>query len=454
MNTLIAFLLIMSLLFVALTKFKISPSIALFLCAVLMALLCGFSVSDTVGYLAEGFGSVMSSIGLQIIFGGIFGMILGESGGMEEVAKAILRKIGKKNDILALNLASYFIFVPVFFDPAYITISPLAQSLQKYTGKRPTAYVAALFIGILTSHCLIPPSPGPLAVAEQLNGNIGWFIFYSILVSLPASLFCGWKLVPLLDRHKTTHSSEDAQKALILEEDLLLPDSSKPTVKLTLSLIIFPVVLLLSNCILGAILPAGNPVVTVLSFVGNPNIALFLSMLIAAIVLYKYIVSDTGESIWQYLDKAPASLGSFLVVIGCGNCFGTVLSHSGVGNELLTLLSRWNLPVILLAFLLTSLIRAAVGSGTVAMMTSAIIIAPTALAMGYSPIIMGLAVCTGAMTLTLPSDAAFWLPSKYNSLSVNDTIRAITLPSAVAGIITILNVVLLSQFAPFLPGLH
>ena len=169
MNVLIAFLLVMAVLFAALLKLRVSPAVALFACAVLMALLCGFSVSETLSCLTDGFGAAMRSIGLQIVFGGIFGMMLGDSGAMEELAKAVLRKFGRKHDLLALNLASWLIFVPVFFDPAYITLSPLAESLQRFTGKRPGAYVAALFMGILTSHCLIPPAAGPLAVAGQVG---------------------------------------------------------------------------------------------------------------------------------------------------------------------------------------------------------------------------------------------------------------------------------------------
>ena len=450
MNVIIAFFLVMAALFAALIKLRISPAVALFSCAVLMAFLCGFSVSETLSCLTDGFGAVMRSIGLQIVFGGIFGMMLGDSGAMEELAKAVLRKIGRKHDLLALNLASWLIFVPVFFDPAYITLSPLAESLQRFTGKRPGAYVTALFMGILTSHCLIPPAAGPLAVAGQVGADLGWFILYGLVVSLPASLLCGWCYAEGLNRRKAAR----VQATLRGGEDVLRRDPEKPPVRLTVCLILLPVVLLLAGCVSGALLPASHPVTVLLSFIGNSNIALLLAMLAAAFALRKHLIPKSADTVWKYIDRAPAALGGFLVVVGCGSSFGSVLQHSGLGDTLIALLSGVQFPIILLAFLLTTVIRAAVGSGTVAMMTSAAIVGPAAVTMGESPVVVGLAVCAGALTLTLPSDAAFWLPEKYNRLAVGETLKAITWPSLAAGAVSLPVVLALHFAAGLLPGLH
>ena len=211
MNVLIAFVITMVVLLVALIKLKVSPGVALFACAVLMALLCGIPLADTLGYLTSGFGGIMTSIGLLIIFGGIFGMMLGDSGGMEELAKGLLRTFGKKNDMLALNLAGYIVSIPVYFGSAYITLSPLVSSLQKFTRKKTSAYVAALFTGLLLTHCIVAPTPGPLAVAGQIGANVGWFIIYGIIVSLPASLLCGWQYANALNRRDKV--SAEAAKA-------------------------------------------------------------------------------------------------------------------------------------------------------------------------------------------------------------------------------------------------
>ena len=145
MNVLIAFLITITILLVALIKFKISPAVGLFVSAIIMAVLCKMPSAELLGYIASGFGNTMASLGIVILFGGIFGEMLGASGATEEMAKGLLRKFGKKNDLLALNLAGFIVAIPVYFASGYIMLSPLINSLQKLTNKKKSAYAAALF---------------------------------------------------------------------------------------------------------------------------------------------------------------------------------------------------------------------------------------------------------------------------------------------------------------------
>lgn len=455
MNVLIAFVITMVVLLVALIKLKVSPGVALFACAVLMALLCGIPLADTLGYLTSGFGGIMTSIGLLIIFGGIFGMMLGDSGGMEELAKGLLRTFGKKNDMLALNLAGYIVSIPVYFGSAYITLSPLVSSLQKFTRKKTSAYVAALFTGLLLTHCIVAPTPGPLAVAGQIGANVGWFIIYGIIVSLPASLLCGWQYANALNRRDkvTAEAAKAEAEAILSDTELLKPDLTKPSAGLTLGLIAFPIVLIIINSVCSVVLPSGHPVGTVFTFIGNNNVALFIAMLVTAFVLRKYLVPKVSDSIWKYIDKVSDSMGNILMVIGCGNCFGTILQKSGLGDALVALLSSFNFPILLLAFLLAMIIRAAVGSATVAMLTTVSIVGPSAVALGFSPVLVGLTICAGTVGLTLPTDAAFWLPARYNDLTVKEAFVATTYSTTLASITAFLVILLLNMVSGVLPGL-
>lgn len=456
MNVLMAFVITMIILLVSLIAFKVSPGVSLFICAVIMALLCGIPLTDTLSHLTSGFGSIMTSIGLLILFGGIFGMMLGDSGGMEELAKGLLRTFGKKNDMLALNLAGYIVSIPVYFGSAYITLSPLVTSLQKLTKKKTIAYVAALFTGLLLTHCVVAPTPGPLAVAGQIGANVGWFIIYGIIVSLPASLLCGWQYANALNK-KTTSSEKENDKAeiknLLNNDELLKADPNKPSAGLTLALIAFPIVLIIINSVCSIMLPDGNVVKTIFGFVGNNNVALFIAMLVTGFVLRKYLVPSVSKSLWNYIDKTSDSMGNILMVIGCGNCFGTILQASGLGNALVDLLSKMNIPVILLAFVLAMIIRAAVGSATVAMLTTVSIVGPTAVAMGLSPVTVGLAICVGTVGLTLPTDAAFWLPARYSNLTVKEAFVATTYSTTLASVVGFAVVLVLNAFSGVLPGM-
>ena len=456
MNVLLAFVITMIVLLVVLIKCKVSPGVALFACAVLMALLCGMPLTDTLTTMTGGFGSTMTSIGLLILFGGIFGAMLGDSGGMEELAKGLLRTFGKKNDMLALNLAGFIVSIPVYFGSAYITFSPLVTSLQKLTKKKTSAYVAALFTGLLLTHCIVAPTPGPLAVAGQIGANVGWFIIYGIIVSLPASLLCGWQYANILNK-KLTDADRKAGKAeaaeILNNDELIKADPNKPSAGLILALIALPIVLIIINSVCGVVLPADNFAAMFFAFVGNNNVALFIAMLVTGVVLHKYLVPSVSESVWKYIDKSSDSMGNILMVIGCGNCFGAVLQASGLGDALVDLLSRVNIPLVLLAFVLAMIIRAAVGSATVAMLTTVSIVGPTAVTLGLSPVIVGLAICAGTVGLTLPTDAAFWLPARYNDLSVSDAFTATTWSTTLAAVVAFAVILILNVFSGVLPGM-
>ena len=456
MNVLIAFVITMVILLASLIVFKVSPGVSLFVCAIIMALLCGLPLTDTLGYLTSGFGSIMTSIGLLILFGGIFGMMLGDSGGMEELAKGLLRTFGKKNDMLALNLAGFIVSIPVYFGSAYITLNPLVTSLQKFTKKKTTAYVAALFTGLLLTHCVVAPTPGPLAVAGQIGANVGWFIIYGIIVALPASLLCGWQYANILNMRTSAADKEDAKKAaaeILDDKELLKANPEKPSAGLTLALIALPIVLIVINSICSVLFPAENILNRTFSFVGNNNVALFIAMLVTGYVLRKYLVPSVSLSLWKYIDKTSDSMGNILMVIGCGNCFGTILQKSGLGDALVDLLSKMNIPIILLAFILAMIIRAAVGSATVAMLTTVAIVGPSAVAMGMSPVTVGLAICIGTVGLTLPTDAAFWMPARYSDLTVKEAFVATTYPTTLASITGFVVVLILNLFSGILPGM-
>lgn len=456
MSVLLAFVITMIILLVSLIAFKVSPGVSLFVCSIIMGLLVGMPMGNMLSTITAGFGGIMTSIGLLILFGGIFGMMLGDSGGMEEMAKGLLRLFGSKKDTLALNLAGFIISIPVYFGSAFITLNPLILSLQKLTKKKTSTYVCALFTGLLLTHCMVAPTPGPLAVAGQLGANVGWFIIYGILTALPASLTCGWLLSNFLNKKSgsgITKEELEAQKALLTNADLLKADPTRPSALLTFSLIMLPILLIVLNSVFSLVLPKDNFVRIFFAFVGNNNVALFIAMLVTGFILRKYLVGDKYKTLWNYIDGVSDSMGNILMVIGCGNCFGAILQKSGLGKALVDVLSQMNMPIILLAFLLGMIIRAAVGSATVAMLTTVSIAGPVALSMGISPVIVGLAICAGTVGLTLPTDAAFWLPARYSNLSVNDAFIATTIPTTAASLVAFVAILVLNTFANVLPGM-
>lgn len=453
MNVLVAFSIVIIILLVALIKFKVNPSIGIFLAAILMGLFTSIPIKDLLSLLTEGFGKTMSSIGLVIIFGGIFGQLLAASGGTEEMAKWLLKTVGKKNDLLALNLAGFIVSIPVYFASGFIMLSPIVNSLQEITKKRKGAYIATLFTGLLLTHCIVAPTPGPVAVSALVGANLGWFILYGIIVAVPASLIAGWQFGNFMDKSQKKEMKEMAQN-LISNDSLLEPDKTKPSAQLSLILILFPIILIILGSVIPMFFNSESLFTKTFIFLGNNNIALFIAMIVTAIVLHKYLIPRVDNSIMSYIEKSGDKLGSIIMVIGTGGCFGQILQTSGVGDALVSLLEKGNIPIVFMAFLLAMAIRGAVGSATVAMLTTASIVGPAAISLGYSPIIIGLAICSGTAGLTLPTDAAFWLPIKYCDIDIKEAFKVTTIPTTLASFIAFLVILLLNAFVNILPGMY
>ena len=267
---------------------------------------------------------------------------------------------------------------------------------------------------------------------------------------------CGWQYGNIINSKQTQKEKEEYKKEvqeLINNEELLKPDPEKPSAMTAFLLILFPIILIIIGSIASVTLSKESIIYLICTFLGNNNIALFLAMILSGIVLRKYIIKNTNMNIMKFIDISSDKLGNVLMVIGTGGCFGLILQKSGLGNALVELLSSWNLPIVLLAFILAMIIRAAVGSATVAMLTSVSIVGPAAVAMGYSPVIIGLAICSGTVGLTLPTDAAFWLPAKYNDLEVNDAFVATTYSTTLASIVGFIIILILNTFVNSLPGM-
>ena len=449
MAPLVAFLIVFALLLLALIKFKVTPSVGLFSAAIIVGLLVGMPASDVLNTLPAGFGSMMKSIGLLIVFGSIFGDFLGRSGATEELAKGMVRLFGKKHDLLALNLVGFILSIPIYFGCAYIMTAPLVNALQKISKKSMKGYVIAIFTGLMLTHSCVAPTPGPLAVAGQIGANVGWFIIWGIVICLPASLIVGWLYANFVVSKEEKKAQHEAMQELMDDKELLAPDPNKPSALKAFLLVIFPIVLIVFASIFSLFVKEGA-VYNVVNFIGNSNIALFLAMVVTGFVLHKYM---PGKTVMQYIDEFADRTGNILLIVGAGGCFASMLGATTMSTDLVAIMSATNMPVILLGFLLAFCIRAAVGSATAAMLTSIAIAGPVCLAAGMSPIVAGLSVCLGANAATFPTDVTFWFPSTYNGLNTKDCLMTTTVPCILSGVLGMIVLAVLNAFAGVLPGM-
>ena len=448
------FLVGIALLMLLIIKFKVNPFLALIGVAVVMGLATGLPLNEIPTNIAAGFGSTMESIGIVIALGIILGQLLYETGGTEEIANLVLSKVGIKNSPLAMNITGLIVAIPVFFDAAFVILVSIAKQLSEKTGIHFARFVTALGVGLIVGHCLVIPTPGPLAVAGNVNAPIGPFIFYSLVVSIPACLVGG----VLYSNLTVPKFFPESKNAVIRTQDDILKDmamdakdDSRPSGGLAIFLIFLPILLILAGTVVTTIVGSDNAAVnTFFAFIGDKNIALFIGVIVAMILLKKYLKRPMDD----VLSEAAGQAGMVFLITGAGGSFGQIINASGIGDYLVGVMGDLNMPLILLAFLLSQILRAAQGSATVALVTTSSIVAPTIAAVGASPVLVGLAVCCGSVGLSLPNDSGFWVINRFSGFSFSDTMKIWTVGGLIAGITGFITVLVLSLFSGVLPGLY
>lgn len=441
---LVIFVVAIAVLLLSIIKFKANPFLALLGVSILTGFLVKMPLSDLGGAISKGFGNTMGSVGIVIGLGIILGQILAESRAINAIAHGMLNAVGDARANFAINISGWLISIPVFQDAAFVIFMPLVRQIQKTTKKPLVALVTALGVGTIASHAMVIPTPGPVAVAGNMGVNIGFFLFYSILVSLPATLIGGVLYSKYLEKKADKNAYLQVEEADVVEED----NGPRPSMGLSLLVLLFPLSLILVGSIAALLLPTGAALRPYFAFFGDKNIALLLGVIVAFLVLSKYFKKSAN----QVIAEATVSAGLIFLITGAGGSFGTVINSSGIGQYLVDTMTNMNMSMIVLGFILSQVLRAAQGSTTVALVTTSSILGPLVGAAGVSPILVALAICAGGIGISLPNDSGFWVLSNYSGLSVQDTIKAWTVGGTIVGF-SAFGIIMLLSAMPFLPGL-
>lgn len=442
----IVFLLSMIYLFLTIVKFKMNPFFSMVTASLIIGLLVKLEPGKMVSGITSGFGSVMTSLGIIIVLGGVLGTLLAEAGATDSLANFMLEKVGKKRASLAINLTGFLISIPVFFGAAYIVLNPILRVLSRKTKKPVQVYITSLSVGLLITHALVIPTPGPLTVASTLNANIGWFIIYSIIVSIPTSLIAGCLYGEYLGKKIPYVEPEDP-----IEDEIERGEREQAPAQLAIILIFVPLFLI----VLGTILPliSQNAILVAvcgLLTAGNGMISLLISVALAAWLLRPYIKKKYAPLITESFN----GLGETILLLGAGGSFGVIVQYSGIGECFVELLQKWNLSLFVLAALLAILLRTTLGSSATSSVTTVSIVAPLCAQMGASPILIGLTICAGSLAISTPTDASLWIVQKLDNLSIKDTFRTYTFGNAIACFILLAIIFVLNACSGFLPGLN
>ncbi len=445
MNILLILIIALFLIVISTVKFKINPVFSLVLVAVLTGFLLGFSPDKIIKLITEGFGNTLASIGLIIAFGTCIGVFLEKNGGTQVIADKILDKIGGKRAPLAMNIIGFIVSIPVFCDSGFVILSSLNKALSKKTGFSILFFAIALSTGLYAAHVFVPPTPGPLAAAALLDADIGLVMLLGLLVAIFVSL-AGYLWARFIGKVSTQTNLESSNEPIVIESQKITSSKSNSFL-LTLAPLLIPILLIALKSVANyPTFPFGDGFyLNFFSFVGHPIIALLIGVFI--VFLNSRSVDSEIKNSWVV--TALKDSGNIILVTGAGGAFGNILRASNI-SELINPSQSMVFGGLFIAFLLASLLKTAQGSSTVAIITSAAIMAPLLVGFGLnSPIdkaLSVLAIGAGAMTVSHINDSYFWVVSRFSGLTVKQTLKGHTLATLVQGITGITIVLLLHFF--------
>ncbi|WP_030265440.1 GntP family permease [Streptomyces violens] len=441
-----------ALLLVLIIKVRLQPFVALLSVSIVVGLAAGLSVtelfgtvqkSDVVSMIESGMGGILGHVAIIIGLGTMLGAILEVSGGAEVLSARLLRLFGEKRAPLAMGLTGLIFGIPVFFDVGIFVLAPIVYAAAKRSGKSIVLYAMPLLAGLSMTHAFLPPHPGPVAAAGLFKVDLGWVILMGLICGIPAVLaawgYAAWigKRVFVPVPHDMVEAAEEAKAAVAAEKAAAGADADEKPVPLgtVLAIIGTPLILILLATFSSiALQPSSGR--SVIEFFGHP----FTALTIALILAYYLLGIRRGWSRKSLETVSTASLkpvGNILLVVGAGGIFGAVLKGSGVADALSDTFQNVGLPVIVLAWLLSVVLRVAQGSATVAIVTTAGIVLPLVESQHLSQPHLALvimAISAGSIFASHVNDGGFWMVAKYFGISERDTLKTWTVLESVLSV--------------------
>ncbi|MGA9779490.1 MAG: GntP family permease [Limisphaerales bacterium] len=420
-------------------RYRVHAFFALLIASFVVGLGTQLPAPDIINAIKDGFGSIMASLGLIIVLGTALGVLLEHTGSTRVMAAFILRKVGERHAVLAIGITGFIVGLPIFCDSGYIVLSGLNRSLARRTGISMAAMAVSLAAGLYSVHCLIPPHPGATAAASVIGVDFGKLILTGIVVAIPAAMagyfwasFAGSKI-----------------PVTVVEEEIMAEETSRPpsVIKAFLPVVV-PIILIAvrSFFTIQASAVKGWRFSALLS-VGDPVIALSIGVLLA----FNCHRTWNKEAVGHLLEEAAGKAGGILVIIGAGGAFGAVLAATDIGRCFSQRLALDSLG-ILFPFLITSVLKTAQGSSTVAIITAASIVQPLLPALGLATekgqLFAVLAMGAGSMMISHVNDAYFWVIAKFSGLEMNTMLKVHSVASLLMGLVSLLMVYLLSLVLP------
>ncbi|MFC6765908.1 GntP family permease [Natrinema soli] len=403
---------------------------------------------DVAAETATAFGDTFAGVGIPILMAAVIGKTMLESGAAERIIRAFTSITGEEHGEYALFGSGFVLAIPVFFGNVFYLMAPLARSMRARVGHSYSLFIVVICAAAATTHVFVPPTPGPLAVAAEVEANLGTTILVGVMVGAPTAVLSGLVYgkfiakrvdIPLRDTMGTT--TEELQE-ISQQSTSNLPDVLEAALPIVLA-----IVLVGTQTITDTFFSSSAWFVSVFAFVGNPNFALTIAAIVSAVTFYRMTSLDL-ESWAEELTEALKEGGNIAAIVGAGGAFGGMLAAAGVGGYISSALQELGLGLIVTAWVIAAAVRIAQGSATVAMLTTAGIVAPLVGQLSVHPAYLVMAIGAGGNILSWYNDGGFWIITEIGGLTQAEALKTWTVVTTLIAVFGLVFTLSLSTVMP------
>ncbi len=425
------------LLFLLIAVFKLNAFLSFVIVCLLVGIFQGMELEAVIQSIQNGIGSTLGFLVLILGLGAMLGKLVAESGAAQRITSGLVDRFGRKYIQWAVVLAGFIVGIPMFYTVGFVILIPLVFTVAAATNL-PLIYVGLpMLTSLSVTHGFLPPHPAPTAIASMFGASIGKTLLYGTVVAIPAIVLAGPLFARTIKKIKATPLPEFYNPVVLKEEEM-------PKMGVSIFTALLPVLLIGFSTLLDYALPGDFPGRKLLIFIGNPVMAMLISVLVA---IYTLGLSR-GKKMKDVMDTLSISISSItmvLLIIAGAGALKQILVDSGVSDYIGTMLQGSNIPPLVLGWLIATILRVSIGSATVAGLTAAGIVLPLVSNTGVQPELMVLAIGSGSLMLSHVNDGGFWLFKEYFNLSIRETLRTWTVMETLVGIIGITGVLIMNQ---------
>jgi Gnt-I system high-affinity gluconate transporter len=428
------------LLLVLMIPLKMNGFVSLLLTAIFVGFLVGMPMEQIWETIGDGLGGQLGGTALIVGLGAMLGTVLADAGAAQRIATSLVDKMGIKRVQLAILITAFVLGVTMFFEVAFVLLIPLVFVIVRQTKLNLLWVALPMAIGLSTTHSFLPPHPGPAAVVGVFGADMGLTLLYGLCIAIPAATFIAytWTRLPFFKK-----INPSIPEGLVTTKQF--KDEEMPSFGISVFVALIPVVLIAIDAINTLFLPEDNSFRHIMSFFGASESALLIGLLISMWLLGPRMGRPLKD-VMNSCANAVKPMAMIILVIGAGGAFKQVLVDGGISDYIKDITADWALSPIILAWLIAAILRIALGSATVAVMTAAGVVLPIAQASGIPMELMVLAVSCGSVAFSHVTDPGFWMFKEFLNLSVTDALKVRTTYTTALGILGLIGVLILNTF--------